>query len=99
LRAEALKKHAPLRAAYLHEYEESAGTQSFANARSNYALLVTSHANTYKCFVERAWHMGSSAGVQGFRRKQSASSKLRWFLKQWLFSNRHRQTPDSSYWG
>jgi len=66
LRGEAIKKFGPLRAIYLAEYEEFAGTQSFVNSRQNYPLLVGGQANTYKCFIERAWAAASRQGVQGF---------------------------------
>lgn len=55
-----------LLAAYLIEYEESEGTQNFLNALQNYPLLKGQQTNLYKCFITRAWELGSEAGVTGF---------------------------------
>ena len=51
---------------YLSEYEEFEGTQNFLNALQNYPLLGGQKANLYKCFITRAWELGSAAGATGF---------------------------------
>ena len=66
LRADAIRASDPLRAMYLAEYEESAGTQSFLNSRQNYPLLIGGQSNTYKCFLEESWNLASPEGVQAF---------------------------------
>jgi hypothetical protein len=65
-RGEAMNKYPQLHTTYLAEYEGFSGTQNFANARSNYPLLAGAPANTYKCFVEKAWGVEADGGVQGF---------------------------------
>lgn len=54
------------RKAYMAEYVEFDGTQSFLNSRQNYPLLKGQQTNLYKCFVPRAWDLGSLKGVTGF---------------------------------
>ena len=53
-------------AEYLAEYEESEGTQNFLNALQNYPLLRGQQTNLYKCFITRAWELGSTSGATGF---------------------------------
>jgi len=53
-------------AEYLSEYEESEGTQNFLTALQNYPLLAGQQTNLYKCFVTRAWEIGSLDGATGF---------------------------------
>lgn len=65
LRAEQLTGPGRL-AEYLAEYEEFEGTQNFLNALQNFALLQGQQTNLYKCFITRAWELGSPAGVAGF---------------------------------
>jgi hypothetical protein len=55
-----------LREAYLAEYVETAGTQSFLNALQTYPLLKGSQTNLFKCFLPLAWDVASAAGVSGF---------------------------------
>jgi hypothetical protein len=55
-----------LLASYLSEFEESEGTQNFLNALQNYPLLKGQQTNLYKCFITRAWELGSAAGATGF---------------------------------
>ena len=66
LREEAMSKYTGLRNLYLDEYAEFEGTQGFLNAMQNYPLLRGSSANTYKCFVTRAWELANQHAVQGF---------------------------------
>ncbi len=65
-RQEAFKVHPKLRQAYLEEYEEQNGIQSFLNATVNYPLLKGSQTNLYKCFLPQAWRVASGQGSQGF---------------------------------
>lgn len=51
---------------YLGEYEEAEGTQKFLNALQNYSLLQGQQTNLYKCFIARAWQLGSAQGTTGF---------------------------------
>jgi hypothetical protein len=65
--ARAAQLTAPGRLAdYLAEYEEFEGTQNFLNALQNYPLLAGQKANLYKCFITRAWELGSAGGTTGF---------------------------------
>jgi hypothetical protein len=65
--ARAAQLAAPGRLAdYLAEYEEFEGTQNFLNALQNYPLLKGQQTNLYKCFITRAWELGSAVGVTGF---------------------------------
>ena len=59
-------------AEYLTEYEESEGTQNFLNALQNYPLLQGQQTNLYKCFITRAWEIGSTAGATGFLHPEGA---------------------------
>ena len=52
--------------AWLTEYEQSTGTQSFLGDISNYPLLQGQKANLYKCFLPQAWNNTSEQGVSGF---------------------------------
>jgi Leu/Phe-tRNA-protein transferase len=52
--------------AWRDEYEEAEGTQNFLNALSNYRMLAGQKANLYKCFLPRAWLLGSEQGVAAF---------------------------------
>ncbi len=65
-RKEAFATHAGLREAYLREYEEQNGMQSYLNGMQNYPLLKGSQTNLYKCFLPQAWRVTSRSGVQGF---------------------------------
>ena len=49
--------------AYLSEYEEAIGRQSFFNAKQNYPLLQGIQTNLYKCFLPVMWRNGRSGGV------------------------------------
>lgn len=52
--------------AWVAEYEQSSGTQSFLGDVSNYPLLQGQKANLYKCFLPQAWSNISVQGVSGF---------------------------------
>ena len=52
--------------AWLAEYEQSSGTQSFLGDISNYPLLQGQKANLYKCFLPQAWSNTNVQGVSGF---------------------------------
>ena len=58
-------------AEYMAEYEEFEGTQNFLNAVQNYPLLKGQQTNLYKCFITRAWELGSSGGATGFLHPES----------------------------
>jgi hypothetical protein len=62
LRASALAKHPGLRPAYLGEYEDFEGAQSFINGAQNYPLLAGTQSNTFKCFVVRATELAKISG-------------------------------------
>lgn len=66
LREETFHRVPELETAWRSEFEESAGTQSFLNAISNYPELEGQKANLYKCFLPKAWANGSAKGVSGF---------------------------------
>lgn len=51
--------------AYLDEFATQTGTQEFLGSPSSYPLLTGMKANLYKCFITRAWDIGSAAGVTG----------------------------------
>ena len=59
-------KYLGLKKAYLHEYEEFAGTQNFLNAAGNYSLLQGQKANLFTCFLPQAWTFTKENGVSGF---------------------------------
>ncbi|MBN1998603.1 N-6 DNA methylase [candidate division KSB1 bacterium] len=65
LRQETLERY-KIQDDYLQEFERAEGTQNFLNARVNYPLLMGSQSNLYKCFLPRAWEIGSEKGVSGF---------------------------------
>jgi len=52
--------------AYLREYSESAGAQSFLNAKCNYIALNGQKANLYKCFLPKAWEITNLNGVSAY---------------------------------
>lgn len=52
--------------AWMAEYEQSSGAQSFLGDISNYPLLQGQKANLYKCFLPQAWSNTSEQGVSGF---------------------------------
>jgi hypothetical protein len=65
-RDDAFKTYPGLRTAYLQEYADQNGLQTFLNATQNYSLLRGSQTNLYKCFLPQAWRVASAQGVQGF---------------------------------
>jgi hypothetical protein len=52
--------------AYMTEFENSQGFQSYVGVAGNFPLLRGVVANLYKCFVTRAWDLGSTSGVVAF---------------------------------
>ena len=48
------------------EYEQADATQNFLNGTQNYPLLKGVQTNLYKCFLPKAWMIGSAKGVSGF---------------------------------
>lgn len=52
--------------AWVSEYEQSAGSQSFIGDIGNYPLLQGQKANLYKCFLPKAWSNTNKLGVSGF---------------------------------
>jgi len=53
-------------AAYLGEFTGQTGTKAFLNAVQNYPLLLKVQTNLYKCFITRAWEIGSTTGIASF---------------------------------
>ena len=66
LRNETFQRVPGLQNQWRDEFEESAGTQNFLNANSNYPLLAGQKANLFKCFLPQAWDHASANGVAGF---------------------------------
>lgn len=66
LRDEIFEFNAAARKAWLLEYEQSFGTQSFIGDISNYPLLQGQKANLYKCFLPQSWRNTNQKGVSGF---------------------------------
>lgn len=52
-----------VRDAYVVEFAEMEGGQGFLNAKQNYPLLKGQQTNLYKCFITRAWAIGSPIGM------------------------------------
>jgi hypothetical protein len=50
---------------YIDEFVEQQGGRSILNALQNYSLLQGVKANSYKCFILRAWDIGTNQGVGG----------------------------------
>lgn len=65
LREDILRRH-QLLPAYLREYTETAGTQTFLNALQNYPQLRGMQTNLYKCFLPQAWWLNATRGVAAF---------------------------------
>ena len=65
LREDILRRH-QLLPAYLREYTETAGTQTFLNALQNYHQLRGMQTNLYKCFLPQAWWLNAARGVAAF---------------------------------
>jgi hypothetical protein len=83
--------------AYYQEFTQQEGTKSFLGSIGNYSLLERVQTNLFKCFVARAWEVGSPSGVAGFihpegmydepsggRLRQAVYRRLRWHCQ---FSN------------
>lgn len=66
LREQTFHEHPELVPAWKAELEEAEGTQAFLNAQVNYPELKGVQTNLYKCFLPRAWAIGSGKGVAGF---------------------------------
>jgi hypothetical protein len=54
------------REAYQEEFVDQEGAKNFLNAVQNYPYLRKVQTNLYKCFITRAWEIGSEQGVAGF---------------------------------
>ncbi len=65
-RDSALRQDKYLRDAFVREYSEQTGLQSFLTSKQNYPLLAGSKANLYKCFLPQSWRLGSDGGAQAF---------------------------------
>jgi hypothetical protein len=61
-----LLENQPVRAAYVAEFQQQKGSQTFLNAVQNYPLLTGMKANLYKCFLTRSWEIARAGGVNGF---------------------------------
>ena len=48
------------------EYQWNEGAQNFLNATANYDMLRGQKANLYKCFIAKAWSIGSAASISAF---------------------------------
>jgi hypothetical protein len=79
---------------YLGEATTTQGVQAFLNAPSNYPLLAGVQTNLYKCFLVKAWEIGSPAAVtamihqdgifddpKGGALREEAYSRLRWVFR------------------
>jgi hypothetical protein len=66
LRGQTMEKYPELKGTYLEEYVEFEGAQKYLNAKSNYPLLLGTPANSYKCFVTKAWEICEFHSVQAF---------------------------------
>lgn len=53
------------RGEYLQAFTELEGVKAFLNGAQNYPLLVGVQTNLYKCFIARAWGIGSAGGRVG----------------------------------
>ncbi|MCZ2154752.1 MAG: hypothetical protein LC114_12765 [Bryobacterales bacterium] len=72
LRNQALLKFNGLKQAYLDEYVEFVGAQSFLSSRQAYSLLQGSQTNTFKCFLVCSWAIGSQRAILGFLHPEGA---------------------------
>lgn len=52
--------------AYLEEYSENAGLQSFLNSIQNYCSLRGQQPNLYKCFLPQSWKYINNKGCSSF---------------------------------
>ncbi len=66
IRKGAILERDDLRSAYLLEFHESAGLQSFLRSAQNFPLLVGTQPNLYKCFLTQAWSASNHPGISGF---------------------------------
>ncbi len=92
-RADVLRDTSAL-AEYLHEAGRTLGSRAFLNATSNYLLLEGVKTNLYKCFLIRAWEIGSRDSVialihqdgvfddpRGGPLREEAYRRLRWVFR------------------
>lgn len=66
LREQTFHENPRLVGAWKGELEEAEGMQAFLNAQVNYPELKGVQTNLYKCFLPRAWAIGSAKGVSSF---------------------------------
>lgn len=66
LRDEIFEQRGDIQKTWLHEYEESEGTQNFLNDVANYDILRGIQTNLYKCFLPQAWSNSNHHGVSAF---------------------------------
>ena len=66
LRTNVLESSKQLRENYLIEFSNMTGQQNFLSATVNYATLVGTKNNLYKCFLPQAWEYGAPSGISAF---------------------------------
>jgi hypothetical protein len=67
LRHHVLTTSAPLaKSLFLDEFVSQTGAKAFLGNIGSYHSLQGSKANSYKCFIARAWQIGNERGVVGF---------------------------------
>lgn len=66
LRTDVLESSKQLRENYLIEFSNMTGQQNFLSATVNYATLVGTKNNLYKCFLPQAWEYGAPSGISAF---------------------------------
>ena len=66
LRTDILESSKQLRENYLIEFSNMTGQQNFLSATVNYATLVGTKNNLYKCFLPQAWEYGAPSGISAF---------------------------------
>lgn len=66
LRTDILESSKQLRENYLIEFSNMTGQQNFLSATVNYATLVGTKNNLYKCFLPQAWEYGAHSGISAF---------------------------------
>ncbi|MEY2984300.1 MAG: hypothetical protein RLZZ568_917, partial [Cyanobacteriota bacterium] len=70
-REELFTSYGGLKAGYLAEYEEAAGTQNFLNAVQNYPLLKGLKTNLYRGFLCQSWQFSNCQAIQSFLHEEN----------------------------
>jgi hypothetical protein len=87
-------KNTDARAAYLLEFEQSIGSQSFLNAVANYPLLQGVQTNLYKCFIICGSNLTGTNGVLGLVHQPGIFDDPRGGALRAYISNRLRLTAN-----